>query len=340
MNLPDYNFISAPLWLLTTLHLLTLALHLFAMNLLLGGVLITLYAALKKQWDHPVAQKFVRLFPVAMAATVTLGVAPLLFLQVVYPRQVYSASIVSGWFWLMIFVAVIVAYYALYRASFGGETSGRVHKATLVLGLLGLAYVSLVYSSVFSLAERPEVIGKLYAQDQSGLVLNPPGDYILRWLHMILGAVTVGGFFVGLIGRNQPEAYATGKAFFLWGMVAAALAGMAYLLSLLDYLRAFMHTPAIWTLTVAVLLSLGSLHFFFKKNFWPAGLTLFLSVLGMVYARHTMRLLKLQGQFDPASWPVAPQWSPFIMFLLCFLIALAALAYMLRLAFTNNKSAA
>jgi hypothetical protein len=341
MNLPNYEFLSAPLWLVTTLHVLTLTLHFVAMNFLLGGVIIVLHAGIRKRWDDPTLLKFVRLFPAAMAATVTLGVAPLLFVQLVYHRQVYSAAIVSGWFWLNVITAVIIAYYALYRAALKGEKSGKVGKRALLLALLGLVYVSLVYSSVFSLAEQPKLIHSLYAQDQSGLVVNPAiGDYLLRWLHMILGAVTVGGFFVGMLGRNQPEAYQTGKQYFVVGMVLASLAGMAYLLSLLPILPAFMRTPAIWALTVAVLLSLGSLHFFFKKNFCASGTMLFVSMLGMVYARHTVRLLKLAGEFDPSVWRVAPQRGPFAMFLICFVSALAVVAYMLRLFFGASKSAA
>jgi hypothetical protein len=99
MNLPNYEFLPAPLWLVTTLHLVTLTLHFVAMNFLLGGVIIVLHAAIRKRWDDPTLLHFGRLFPAAMAATVTLGVAPLLFLQVVYPKQVYAAAIVSGWFW-------------------------------------------------------------------------------------------------------------------------------------------------------------------------------------------------------------------------------------------------
>jgi len=341
MSLPNYEFLPAPLWLVTTLHLVTLTLHFVAMNFLLGGVIIVLHAAIRKRWDDPTLLKFGRLFPAAMAATVTLGVAPLLFLQVVYPKQVYSAAIVSGWFWLMVIAAVIIAYYALYRAAFKGERVGRVSKTALVVALLGLLYVSLVYSGVFSMAERPKLIHTLYAENQSGLLWNPAlGDWFLRWLHMVLGAVTVGGFFVGMIGRNQPATYQTGKQYFVVGMVLASLAGMAYLLSLLPILPAFVHTPAIWALTVAILLSLGSLHFFFKRNFCVSGTMLFVSMLGMVYARHTVRLLKLAGQFDPAAWHVASQWGPFAMFLICFVIALAVLAYMFRLFFAANKGAA
>jgi hypothetical protein len=340
MNLPDYQFLSAPLWLLSTLHVLTLTLHFVAMNFLLGGVIIVLHAGLRKRWDDPTLLKFVRLFPAAMAATVTLGVAPLLFLQLVYHRQVYSAAIVSGWFWLMIITAVIIAYYALYRAALKGERTGKISLAALVLALVGLLYVSIVYSSVFSMAESPKLIHELYSKDQSGLVFNPAaGDFILRWLHMVLGAVTVGGFFVGMLGRNEPATYQTGKQYFVVGMVLASMAGMAYLLSLLPILAAFMKTPAIWALTVAILLSLGSLHFFFKKNFCVSGTMLFVSMLGMVYARHEVRLLKLADQFEPSSLRVAPQWGPFVMFLICFVIALVVVGYMLRLFFGAAKSA-
>ena len=332
MNLPDSQFLAAPLWLLNALHLLTLTLHFVAMNFLVGGILIAIHAGLRKRWDDPTLQKFARTFPAAMAATITLGVAPLLFLQLIYPRQVYSAAIVSGWFWLNVITAVIIAYYAIYRAA------GKWSVPALVLALAGLVYVSLVYSSVFSMAERPDLIRQLYAQDQSGRVWNPQaGDYVLRWLHMILGAITVGGFFVGMLGRNEPAAYQLGKQYFVIGMVLASLAGMAYLLSLQPILAAFMKTPAIWVLTVAVLLSLSSLHFFSKRNFCVSGTMLFVSMLGMVYARHVVRLLQLSGQFDPSSVRIAPQWGPFAMFLICFVIALAVVAHMLRLFFAAKE---
>ncbi len=325
MNLPDSQFLAAPLWLLNALHLLTLTLHFVAMNFLVGGILIAIHAGLRKRWDDPTLQKFARMFPAAMAATITLGVAPLLFLQLIYPRQVYAAAIVSGWFWLNVITVVIIAYYALYRAA------GKWSVSALILALAGLVYVSLTYSSVFSMAERPDLIRQLYGREQAGTIWNPEaGDWVLRWLHMILGAVTVGGFFVGMLGRNDPATYQLGKQYFLVGMILAALAGMAYLLSLQPILDAFMKTPAIWVLTVAVLLSLGSLHFFFQKNFWAAGTMLFISMLGMVYTRHTVRLLKLAGEFDPARWRVAPQWGPFGMFLICFVIALAVVGWMLR----------
>jgi hypothetical protein len=337
VNLPDSNLIPAPLWLITSLHILTLSLHLVAMNLVFGGIAVVLAGRFERRWEHPTVLRFIAILPSAMAAVVTLGVAPLLFLQLVYPGQVYSASIVSGWYWLLIIPAVILAYYLSYGASLSrkGQAAGKA--GYLLPCLLALAYVSLVYSSVFSMAERPSLIKQLYASTQTGLRWNPElGDYLFRWLHMILGAVTVGGFFVGLLGKNDPAAFSCGKKFFTHGMSGAALAGVLYLVSLQDLLPAFMRSQAIWALTIAILLSVVSLHFFYKRLFAFSGAALFISLILMVIARHQVRLLKLQGQFDPGSWRIIPQWSPFTMFVVCFVVALGLIAYMLRMFFSSE----
>jgi len=334
MNLPDYQFLSAPLWLITALHLLTLTLHFAAMNILVGGVVAVLWGRYGNAQDHAAVQRIVKLLPSVMAATVTLGVAPLLFLQLVYPRQVYSASITMGWFWIMVIVAVMVAYYCLYGASFAERSPRSRIKDYLLVALLALIYVSLVYTSVFSLAERPDLAKQLYGGNQGGLIWNPQAqDYAFRWLHMILGAVAVGGFVVGLLGKSDPGDYRVGRSFFLWGMIAAALAGFGWLFSLGAQLRPLMHTPAIWALNAGIILSAAALHFYFKRSFLASGLALFVSLLLMVYTRHTIRLLRLEAFYDPASMRIAPQWSPFLLFAACFVIALALLAYMLRLFF-------
>lgn len=334
MNLPSYEFLPAPLWLITGLHLLTLSLHFAAMNFLVGGIIAVLWGRLGGSSSDSPAGRLIRLFPSAMAATVTLGVAPLLFLQLVYHRQVYAAAIVMGWFWIVVAAVVILSYCSLYAVSLSWDSGMRRRRLWLGVALLGLVYVSLLYSSVFSLAERPGLIGQLYARSQSGLSWNPAlGEYAFRWLHMVLGAVTVGGFLVGLLGRSDEAVLRLGRNFFLWGMVGAALAGFAWLFSLGSELRPLMHTPAIWALNLGILLAAGALHFFFKKRFLPSAATLFTSLVLMVYTRHVVRLLRLGGAYDPASLPVAPQWSVFALFLACLAAAIAAIALMLRMFF-------
>lgn len=197
--------------------------------------------------------------------------APLLFLQLVYGRVVYSAAVVSGWFFLLIVVAAIIAYYFLYGASFATDKPDRRFRRYLWPALGMLVYVSFVYSSVFSLAERPELIETMYAQNQSDCAFNPDlGAYAFRWLHMILGAITVGGFFVGLIGRKNDAVFQMARTAFLYGIVAAMAIGLVYLFTLGDLLLPLMRSAGIWTLTVAIFFVIRLDAFLLQEEI-PAG---------------------------------------------------------------------
>lgn len=339
--MPQTEFLSVPLWLITILHIITLTLHFAAMNFMMGGIIIVLWGKFTDRWNNPIVQLFVKLFPAAMAATITFGVAPLLFVQLVFHRQVYSASIVSGWFWFLVVPVLVIVYYLLYNAALKDKLPTNRKQLYLSLAFAGILFVSYIFSSVFSLAENPNLMLSLYAGNQSGLVLNPElGDYIVRWLHMITGAITVGGFFVGLLGRNDEQAYRVGKTFFLWGMVVASIFGFVYLITLGENILPLMRSPAIWALTVGIILSAGALHFFFKKKFLMSGLMVGVSLLTMVYTRHELRLIRLSEFFNPSDLPVNPQWSVFALFVVCFVIMLGVMWYMIKLFLTPKETTA
>ncbi len=335
--LPSYQFLPAPLWLIDTLHILTLTLHLAAMGLLFGGVMVFFFGRAADRWDSAVVPLIRKSFPTLMAATITLGIAPLLFVQLVFPQPIYSASIVSGWFWLLIIAALIVAYYCLYAAGF--SKSAAPCGKYLAVALLGMVYVSLVYSSVFSLAERPDTTKALYAANQAGLAFHADhAHWLLRWMHMISGILAIGGFFIRLAGQKDPKASEAGRRFFLGGMILAIVFGCAYLLVPAGVFQAVRGGPALWTLTLAVLLALAAMHLSRNRSPLWAGLFLFLSMLGMVATRHFVRLALLEKHFRPDSVPVSPQWVVFGLFLVCFVLALGTLYYMTALFFRATKA--
>ena len=328
MQLPDYEFLPAPLWILTLLHLVTLTLHFVAMNVLLGGLLISLFASIGNRWSSPVVAKFVKLFPSVMAATITLGVAPLLFLQLVYPKQVYSAAIASGWFWMLIVAAAMLAYYLFYAASFGTGKPGT--RLALGVALVGILYISLTYSTVFSMVEDPGLIASVYKGDQSGLAFNPDVEsWIFRWGHMILGALTVGGFFAGVLGRDDESWFTLGNHVFLGGMIGSSIFGLLWLFSLGDSLVGLMRSAGGWYLTISIVLAVVSVILFYRRSLLASGGMLFLSIFGMVATRHELRLVRLGEAL--AMPPVRPQWDVFGIFLVCFLVAVALIVWMLRL---------
>lgn len=340
MNLPDYHFFPAPVWLLTLLHIVTLTLHFVAMNFIFGGLVVVLAGRFEDKWNNPTVKRFIALFPTIMAAAVTFGVAPLLFLQVVYPRQIYAASITSAWFWLAIIPVAILTYYFFYTAAFKHQGNGRNPIVWLGLALGGFVYISLVYSSVFLLAEHPAIYGELYAQHQNGLVLNSEiGQWLIRWSHMVLGAITVGSFFVLLLARDD-AAKRTGKKFFIGSAVLAMVAGLTYLFTQGDALPILMKTPAMWVLLAAIVLTLGALHLAATNKVAIAAVLLFFSMLGMVFVRHTLRLVHLGSELDLGSVPIRPPWDVFALFLVCFVAAIGLVAWMLKLFFKQGEETA
>ncbi len=99
------------------LGVVTFALHMVAVNLMLGTLGTALWGS---RSSNPHAQRLthslIMTAKVAVGFAVVLGVAPLLFVQVVYDGFWYVSNVLSAW-WLIIFVLVlIVAYLGLYRA--------------------------------------------------------------------------------------------------------------------------------------------------------------------------------------------------------------------------------
>jgi len=342
MNVQESEFLSAPLSVVTLLHLVTLTLHFVAMGATFGGLGALLLVRVPSGETSPGARRLIRLLPSLMAATVTLGVAPLLFLQLVFHRQAYAAAIASAWLWLAVPAAVLVAYLLLYSSAWrvgvseGGSTLG----ASAWVAFTLLAFVALVYSSVFTLAETPGAIVATWSVDPSGLAINPDlARWLPRWLHMVAGALVVGSFALAVFGRDDEKLFPAARNLCLWSLVGAILLGVATLAGLGDGIAAYMRSAAVWWMLGSFALSLGALHFLFRRRFVASGALLFVSLFAMVANRHVARLVALDGTFDPRTLPVRPQWSVFALFLVCFVAMLAVGAWMLRLYFASRDPA-
>lgn len=339
MNAPDYEFLSAPLGWITLLHLVTLTLHFVAMGALFGGLGALLLLPAGDKWREPQVRSAVRLLPTLMALTVTLGVAPLLFLQLVYHRQVYAAAIVSAWYWLGLVAAAIGAYYLLYAAAFAAAADRLRGAKRLATAFALLLFVSLVLSSVLTLAETPATLVAAWAHDASGTVLNPDfARWIPRWMHLVAGALTLGSFGLAFFVRNEKRLYGPASRLALATMLAAILLGVAALAGLGSALRPFMRSAGIWWLLGSLLTALGAMHFLLRRRLVPAAILLLASLVGMVVQRHLARLLVLGPAFDPGAMSVRPQWGVFALFLSCFVGMLATIAWMLHLFFGRSRA--
>ncbi len=90
------------------LSILTFALHIFFVNLVLGGALIAAWGHFSsdQRW-HKLSRMLAKVTTINISIAIVLGVAPLLFVQVIYDPFWYTSNLLSAW-WTMLFLAALI----------------------------------------------------------------------------------------------------------------------------------------------------------------------------------------------------------------------------------------
>lgn len=223
--------LPAPIWLLKLLHIVTLALHFVAVEMLLGGLLLAVLLSLFRGSPASMvtARALARRLTVVMTFVINLAVPPLLFSQVLYGRALYTSSVLIGLYWISIILILMLVYRLLYRFARQLEMGKTAWPAGLAAWLLA-GFVARLLSTNMTLMLRPEVWRQMYSASAMGAYL-PTGDPTLtpRWLLMMAGGLFIGGLWlVYLAGRStftaEEKSFVAG-----FGGKVAALFGLVYL---------------------------------------------------------------------------------------------------------------
>ena len=348
---PDVLAVPAPVWLLKALLHATFFVHLLFMNLLAGGTLLEAVFAFKGQPKHlDVARRLAQIMPYVMPFTITFGVAPLLFAQVLYGPLFYTAAIVMGGPFLLGLAAVLVAYVLLYvqKRFWTGLGRARGWLALLTFALLG--FMGFVWSNLSAMILEPERMPGKHLAHPGGwqLDLADPGVYP-RFLHVMLGAVALAGLYVALLGVRrlalEPEQgrwqYRSGATWFAGTTLVNMAVGLWWLLALpREQMTALMGGSLAATIAfgvgfLAALMALA--HSLLGVNslkpapmLWGAAGALLATILAMVLVRDAVRDAALKEAYPLASLPVGPQWGAIALFLALFAAGVGTCAWMLR----------
>lgn len=98
------------------LHVVTFTAHFAVAQFVVAGTLWLAALGLRHGPADPIAAKLRDWLPFALGAAITLGVAPLLFLQVLDKKSFYSANLLLGPRWMAILPALVLGFYLLYVA--------------------------------------------------------------------------------------------------------------------------------------------------------------------------------------------------------------------------------
>ena len=198
--------LPAPVWLFHILLVFTFFLHMLFMNLTLGG---TILAALGQLFSKGKADDFravmaMRLMAIntyGISLTITSGIAPLLFVQVLYQQFFYTATIMIAWTWLMSLVFLMVGYYAAYLYKFKGTpTKGSGGTAWLCLSAIMFFIIAMVHVAVNLIHSQPD---KWAALAENPAAILGDAAYWPRLFHFVFAGLGFSGVVVAWWAARQ-----------------------------------------------------------------------------------------------------------------------------------------
>ncbi len=354
---PEPLPLPAPFWLVWVLLIFTFLLHVIPMNLMLGGSLLAAVSRTKgTAYDLRLFQTFVKILPTIIAATVSFGVAPLLFVQLLYGRLLYTSSILIGWYWFGVIPILIVAYYGSYYLAFKHGSTGKASFWGIWIISILFLVIAFIYTNNMSLMLRPGVFVEKYLASGSGLHLNLDAPMLIpRYLHNLLGAIAVASLGIAVLGwinrKREPEfgAWAMRRGSVWFGITTIINMGVGVwflfslsretLLGLMNPAGALYLMLGIVAGLVAVFLAMQAINATEPGSLvLGAVASLLLTLLSMILLRDQLRGIYLaQAGFEPVQW-IVPDWGPILLFVALFVLMIVVVGWLVRLLVRAPKS--
>ena len=348
---PSYDMLGLPIpaWIVQVLTALTLALHWSFLAATIGGTLAMVLGRVRRTGEStPLASAVAPALPFCLSMAMTLGIAPLLFAQVLYGHLFYTANILGAYVWLGLLILVVVNFYLLYHAW------KRVRADRMPLRLLSaivpvvFAAAAIILAANATLTQSPDAWPAMRA---SGGFAPYLGDATLhpRVCLALLAFLAGGGLFaagyaqVRLAGQPQSAGPEVSRhlTISLLAMVGLLACGLWAAISLPSDLRDTLSRDweSLWVYlallafaAAAVLTVRARLAPSRGKVMW-AGLAFFAGLLAMGGVRDLLRRLALARHYVLADVPVRhAQWDSFGLFAIVFLLGLGVIAWLVKLA--------
>ncbi len=346
--------LPGPPWLFHILLVFTFILHLIFMNLTLGGTLLALVAHLRSggrrsDFRGVLAGRLMAVNNYGISLTITTGIAPLLFIQLIYQQYFYAATILLAPVWFAMLVLLAAGYYAAYLYKFRGAPA-RGEGGGLWLGASALMFVliAMFHVAVNLVHAQPEKWASL--ADGGWSVLGDPAFWP-RLLHFVFAGIA----FAALVttwwatrrasdGSDEETNTAIARwawRWALWTTVLQVADGFLLLIVLpRPVLRGLMSggIATLGPMTLGIFVGIGLLMMLARVSNPVEKPTLVTGTLAamtvtiaiMSITRHQIRGLYLEPTLAQTSFQVVPQWGNFLLFVVILVAGLATVAYMVR----------
>lgn len=338
-----------------SLYVLTLAAHVVFLSYVLAGTgwLLVERVVLRGKPGTPVGELASSWLTFALSAAITAGIAPLLFLQILYKERFYTAQLLLSHRFMAILPALIVGFYLLYAQKTELVRARPLLRAAAVaLSLAAFAFVALSWSEAYLLARDRHAWRGLYA---SGKLFYASRESLPRVMVWTLGAVPTFAAMVGLQleARTKHEPGAA-KAFgalsrvALLGATGSLVAAGLYGQSLGSAPRTVVMSPAgrpwVYVVALGLALSMGSWIMVRKLARDPSAAPPFararllglgfagqvLAIVGGTVLRELLRLQSIDLPLLYAEHARALEKGGFVVFAIFLGLNTAAIVWVLR----------
>ncbi|WP_419768142.1 hypothetical protein [Arcobacter sp.] len=330
------------------LYVLTWALHAAFVFLALGSMGLSLYGTFKQKSDDNwkiLTPHLIQTGKISISILIVLGVAPLLFTQVIYDPNWYVTNTLSG-MWVFIFIYTLVLGYILYYwYYFANKKNQGGGKLIGIISFLILIFAGTLMHNFAVTSLMPNDWMNMYAPngivDNSGWTFNVD---TVRLIFMLSLSIPVVGLFLQNYSRflstreDFSETFvkytaSLGTKIGVVGLIISAVAFVAWMLQV-GYL--------LHPLSIAIVIGVVVLLFMILKNSNSYITTIVLVVVALLISamRELIRFdIMAKLGYSIYEYPVNLEIPTIVMFLLTFLVlGGVGVAYLLTLAWKVGKN--
>lgn len=344
------------------LGVLTFALHIAAVQVMLGAATLTLRGAFQAdvKWRR-LASAMLVTAKIAVSVAIVIGVASLLFVQVVYDPFWYTSNVLSaGWVigFILLLIGGYIAMYAFYWKNHDIVADGGRGGYWMVLSIALLLAVGFIVHSLSNQMFYPEHWIKWYAP---GGQIDPSGHSLHQWhlsrflFFIALSAPVTGAWLLAyrryLQGAKETDVAYLGfvlslaQRLMVIGGVVSVLIGAAWMLTLPEKMQWFAGSLWMW-LAVAALLAVVAMPMALRarldQGVW--GYAVFgagaVALIVVGTAREVLRFVTLLGThgYDAMDYRINMDWYSTVLFFVTFaVIGGTTLAYLLTVAWQAGQ---
>ena len=351
---PSYDMLGlpAPAWLIQLLMALTLALHWAFLAMTAGGVVALIFSR-NRSPDVSAAAMRTSLgivLPFSLSMAMTLGIAPLLFVQTLYGNLFYAANIMMAYVWLGLLIFMLVNLYLLFLGWSRLKRNLSVRTTSIIILIL-MALSALILSSMATLTQNPQDWEQFRAHS-GGVPYLADATLLPRWLLALCALLAGGSLFAAIYERmylsaGKEETQQRMSKLLLvsaLSVVGVLLCGLWGSLMLSEQARetlsgsgeSIFGYAALVLFHVAMVVAFAASRRASPAKMIVAAIAFFLALFSTAALRDTVRRIALADYHSPLRMTVHAQWSSFVLFAIIFVLGLGVVAYAVRISYRQK----